>query len=59
MRIAALSQAFSNHMFTSLLLTLVGITKNPEEKPIKKKCCSIGYNTYFSRKKRNLAFYSM
>lgn len=51
MRIAALSQAFSNHMFTSLLLTLLGITLNPEEKPIKNKWCCIGYNMLQSEKK--------
>lgn len=37
MRIPALSQAFSNHMFTSFLLTLLGIAMNPKEKPIKNK----------------------
>lgn len=58
MRLAALSQAFSNHMFTSLLLTLVGIATNPEEKPIKNKSCCIGYNICFSQKKRNLALFS-
>lgn len=56
MRVAALSQACSNHMFTSLLLTVVGIMKNPEEKPIKNKCCCIGYNICFSQKKEELSF---